>query len=71
MSMYGPLTTARRNEALKRRKFLKDSGAICAGYIKYPSKLMAKYRYSDEKYFMIENFSNMKLNVGAGTTQES
>ena len=63
--MYGARTTFQRNEALKRRKFLKASGAIYAGYVKFPAQLMVKYRSTDEKYFKKEDFSSMKLSVGA------
>ena len=40
---YGPLTTARRNEALKLRSELKRERAIVKGYVNYPAKLMVLY----------------------------
>ena len=37
---YGPMTSRRRTMALKKRKELKDSGEISAGYINFPARLM-------------------------------
>ena len=54
---YGPLTSWRRNEALKLRKDLKDEGKIVSGYVKYPAKLFVKKtEYGD--YDIYRDFSN-------------
>ena len=60
---YGPLTTARRNQALIARKSLKANGEIISGYISYPAKLMVKYpgQKKDDKFTMHEDFSNIDI----------
>ena len=40
--MYSPQVTTRRNEALLKRKELKEAGEIVSGYITYPAILMIK-----------------------------
>ena len=57
---YGPLTTKRRNIALKRRSELKAEGKIISGYIKYPALLMAKCD-KDGVYEPIEDFSKTEI----------
>ena len=59
---YGPLTTARRSEALKMRKELKSEGVIKSGYVKYPAKLMVRYE-TDGPYVQLEDFSKMKVTL--------
>ena len=54
---YGPLTTKRRNMALKLRRELKQSGEINHGFIKFPAVLMGK-KTGEEKYREIRNFSD-------------
>ena len=54
---FGPLTTLRRNEALKVRKELKRSGVIEKGFIKFPAILMGK-KPGAVKYEEIRNFSD-------------
>ena len=39
---YGPKTTLRRNEALKKRKELKADGVIDRGFVAFPARLMGK-----------------------------
>ena len=60
---YGPLTTARRNQALIARKALKASGEIISGYVAYPAKLMVKYpgQKKDDKFSVHEDFSNIDI----------
>ena len=55
---YGPLTTRRRNQALKRRRELLESGVIVQGYVSYPAKLFVKHDKNDDNYVLLENFSN-------------
>ena len=57
---YGPMTTRRRNLALKRRRELINSGAITQGHVAYPARLMGKGK-NDVKYREIENFSNVDV----------
>ena len=57
---YGPMTTRRRNLALKRRRELLNSGAITQGHVAYPARLMGKGK-DDLKYREIENFSNVDV----------
>ena len=59
--MYGPLTSRRRNQALKTRMELKNEGTIVSGFIQYPAKLFVKYNNRDKKYTMHKNFSNEKV----------
>ena len=53
---YGPLTTIRRNQALKMRKALKAEGKIDMGFIKFPAILMGK-KAADKSYEVIHDFS--------------
>ena len=59
---YGPRTTWRRNQALIRRKELKESGEIVSGYVAYPARLMVKRPGTgkNEKYVEFEDFSKLK-----------
>lgn len=60
---YGPVTSARRNEALKARKTLKANGDIARGFVAYPAKLMVKLPGDgrDVKYKLHEDFSNIDI----------
>ena len=60
---YGPITSARRNEALKARKALKSTGAITRGYVAFPAKLMVKLPNDsvDAKYRLHKDFSNIDI----------
>ena len=58
---YGPDTTFRRNKALAVRKELKTGGEIVGGYVKYPAKLFVKYRKTDKKYQLLDDFSNIPV----------
>ena len=40
---FGPITTWRRNQALKLRKEMKAKKEILKGYVDYPAKLMVLY----------------------------
>ena len=57
---YGPLTSMRRNLALKKRGELKKDGIIVKGYVKYPAKLMVMYT-ADGKYEVNEDFSKREV----------
>ena len=57
---YGPLTTKRRNEALRTRKELKSSGKIINGYVAFPAKLMVR-TVAGARYHMHKDFSKMKV----------
>ena len=57
---YGPITTARRSQALKLRKQLKSSGEIVSGYIAFPAKLMVK-KERDDRYVCKRDFSNEEI----------
>ena len=58
---YGPRTTVRRNEALKRRKELKAAGVIDHGYVAFPARLIGKK--ANGQYHEIEDFSDMEVNL--------
>ena len=58
---FGVVTTARRNHALHIRKELKSAGTIAHGYVAYPAKLLVKYRSSDAKFHLHEDFSQMEV----------
>ena len=55
---FGPLTTARRSNALKLRKELKAAGTIASGFVAFPAKLMVKVTHDkNERYVMRRDFS--------------
>ena len=55
---YGPLTTVRRNMALKERKRLKANNQIMNGYVKFPAVLMVKDNNTPgSKYKQLKDFS--------------
>ena len=60
---YGPRTTYRRNQALLRRKELKEMGDIMSGYVAYPARLMIKRpgRSKTDPYEEYEDFSKIKM----------
>ena len=53
---YGPMTTKRRNLALKPRRELRQKNELQQAYISYPAKLMGK-RVGEHKYTLIQDFS--------------
>ena len=57
---FGPLTSKRRNEALKVRKELKASNRIISGYLAYPAKLMVRTE-AGAKYHVYKDFSQMHV----------
>ena len=59
---YGPLTTIRRNEALKMRKSMKRDGSIIKGFVKFPAVLMG-LRVGGAKYEKIRDFSDDDVNT--------
>lgn len=60
---YGPWTTYRRNQALLRRKELKEAGDIMSGFVAYPARLMIKRpgRSRTDPYELYEDFSKIKV----------
>ena len=57
---YGPMTTKRRNEALKARKVLKSENKIISGYVAHPAKLMVRTE-AGARYHLHNDFSTMKV----------
>ena len=53
---YGPLTTLRRGEAMKRRRELLEDKTLRNAYIKFPAQLMGK-KDGQDSYELIEDFS--------------
>ena len=53
---YGPLTTKRRNLAMKKRRELLNSGSVIQAHVAYPARLMGRAR-RDQRYYEIEDFS--------------
>ena len=63
---YGPHTTLRRGEALKKRKEVLEQKLYRNAFIKFPAVLMAR-KDGEDNYSKIEDFSNidvLKLFVG-------
>ena len=60
---YGPITSARRNYALLQRKGLKESGAIFAGFVKYPALMTKKTSNKSEKYIEHEDYSKFEVDA--------
>ena len=59
---YGPLTTRRRNEALKVRRELLNDNKITQGYISFPAKLLVKYSNdADAKFDVYNDFSKLSI----------
>lgn len=69
---YGPLTTARRNEALKARKTLKAEGEIARGFIAFPAKLMVKLPGDsrESKYRLHKDFSDMEIALASQSSDD-
>ena len=69
---FGPDTQYRQNEAKKLRKELKEKGAIGAGYVQYPARLMVKKdpRDRNEKYRLYQDFSNIPVPLHIHTHAE-
>ena len=59
---YAPLTTKRRNMALKLRRDLKTAGEIDKGFVKFPAILMGK-KNGEAKYREIRNFSDEEIST--------
>ena len=57
---YGPHTTLRRGEALKRRKEILEQKLYRNAFIKFPAVLMAR-KDGEDNYSKIEDFSNMDV----------
>ena len=57
---YGPLTTRRRNGALKLRRELIDQKKIVQAYISFPAKLLVKYSEAEE-FEVYEDFSKYAM----------
>ena len=56
---YGSDTTWRRDQALLKRKTLKQQKKIFSGHVEYPAKLMVKYQADDVDFVLYEDFSNI------------
>ena len=69
---YGPLTTARRNEALKARKTLKAEGEGARGFIAFPAKLMVKLPGDsrESKYRLHKDFSDMEIALASQSSDD-
>ena len=61
--MYGKITTARRNLALKLRKELKEKGQIVSGYIVFPAKLLVKKNTNDKQWHVQKDFSKEQVKI--------
>ena len=53
--MYSPVITSRRNDAMKKRRKLKNKDKDIQGYVKYPATLMIK-KPGDPKYSVYQEF---------------
>ena len=63
-SMYGPLTTWRRNQALDARRLLKAENKIVGGFVAFPARLMVAYPVPEGQtisYTQYKNFSTMPV----------
>ena len=60
---YGPRTSYRRNQALLKRKELKEMGDIISGYVAYPARLYVKRpgRSRTDPYEEYQDFSKVKV----------
>ena len=61
--MYGSLTRARRDLAMKERKRLKENNKIISGYVDFPANLMAKSK-KDGEYECVKDFSGVEVKLG-------
>ena len=57
---YGPHTTLRRGEALKKRKEILDQKLYKNAYVKFPAVLMVR-KDGEDNYSKLEDFSNMDV----------
>ena len=57
---FGPLTTRRRQLALKKRYELKNSGQSVSGFLAYPARLMGR-KDANSGYELIEDFSKTRI----------
>ena len=57
---YGPITTVRRNIALKKRREILDSKLVTKAHVAYPARLMGKGP-GDVRYKLIEDFSSTQV----------
>ena len=59
---FGPMTTRRRNLALKKRRELLNNGSLTQAHVGYPARLMGKTK-NDKKYRLIEDFSKVDVTL--------
>ena len=57
---YGPLTTYRRNVAMKKRMEMKEAKLITGGHVKFPAVLFVKYTHGD-KFVRCDDFSKIPI----------
>ena len=57
---YGPMTTRRRNYALKIRRRLLEENKIVQGFISFPAKLMVKTS-ADAQWEVLDDYSHFAL----------
>ena len=57
---YGPLTTLRRGQALKKRKEILEQKLYRNAFVKFPAVLMAR-KEGEDAYSKIEDFSNVDV----------
>ena len=57
---YGPLTTLRRGQALKKRKEILEQKLYRNAFVKFPAVLMAR-KAGEDAYSKIEDFSNVDV----------
>ena len=57
---YGPLTTLRRGEAMKKRREIIDKKQFKNAYVKFPAILMAR-KDGEENYSVVQDFSNLSV----------
>ena len=54
---HGPMTTTRRNIAMREPRSLLDKKEIAKAYVAYPAKLMVAMNKKDKKYYLHNDFS--------------
>ena len=57
---YGPLTTLRRGEAMKKRRELIEKKQFKNAYVKFPAILMGR-KDGEENYSIVQDFSNFSV----------
>ena len=60
---FGPITTRRRNLALKKRRELINNGTVTQAHVAYPARLMGKSK-NEKKYRLLEDFSKVNVSLG-------